>query len=62
MGEFWQSGADLADAVRKLRRFLCRGEKGGLAVGHMKLGKGSKIIAVVDDHGLPLAISVRRPR
>jgi transposase len=32
--------------------------KGGLAVGPTRRGKGTKIIAVVDDHSLPLAVSV----
>jgi transposase len=33
-------------------------QKGGLAVGPTKRGKGTKIIALADDHGLPLAVSV----
>jgi transposase len=40
------------------RRLLHRGQKGGLAVGPTKRGKGTKIIALADDHSLPLAISI----
>ncbi len=40
------------------RRLLHGGKKGGLAVGPTKRGKGTKIIALADDHSLPLAISI----
>jgi transposase len=40
------------------RRLLHWGEKGGLAVGPTKRGKGTKIIALADDHSLPLAVSI----
>jgi hypothetical protein len=40
------------------RRLLHGGKKGGLAVGHTKRGKGTKIPALADDHSLPLAVSV----
>ena len=40
------------------RRLLHRGKKGGLAVGPTKRGKGTKIIALADDHSLPLAVSI----
>jgi hypothetical protein len=42
--------------------FLSRGpKKGGLAVGPTKRGKGTKkIIALADDHRLPLAVSIER--
>ncbi len=40
------------------RRLLYRGKKGGLAVGPTKRGKGTKIIALADDHSLPLAVSI----
>jgi len=40
------------------RRFFHGGKKGGLAVGPTKRGKGTKIVAITDDHGLPLAVSV----
>jgi hypothetical protein len=35
-----------------------RGQKKGLAVGPTKRGKGTKIIALADDHSLPLAVSI----
>jgi transposase len=38
------------------RRNLCSGEKRGLCVGKTKRGKGSKLMAIADRHGLPLAI------
>jgi transposase len=42
-----------------LRRWqLCFGEKGGRAVGKTKRGKGTKWMAVVDGHGLPLGITI----
>ena len=34
------------------------GEKGGSAVGPTRRGKGSKIMAISDGHGLPLAVHV----
>ncbi len=37
------------------RNFRC-GEKRGLCVGKTKRGKGSKIMAIADGHGLPLAV------
>ena len=40
------------------RRDLCRRKKGGLGVGKTKRGKGTKIMAVADRAGLPLAIHV----
>ena len=40
------------------RRLLHGGEKGGLAVGPTRRGKGTKIIALADDHSLPLAVSI----
>jgi len=40
------------------RRLLHGGKKGGLAVGSTKRGKGTKIIALADDHSLPLAVSI----
>jgi len=33
-------------------------KKGGAAVGPTRLGKGTKIMAVVDRHGLPVAVHV----
>lgn len=38
------------------RRNFCSGEKRGLCVGKTKRGKGSKLMAIADSHGLPLAI------
>jgi len=35
-------------------------KKRGLAVGPTKRGKGTKIVAITDDHGLPLAVSVEK--
>lgn len=40
------------------RRLLHGSKKRGLAVGPTKRGKGTKIVAITDDHGLPLAVSV----
>ena len=40
------------------RRQLQFGEKGGSGVGPTKRGKGSKIMAIADGHGLPLAVHV----
>jgi transposase len=38
------------------RRNLCSGEKRGLCVGPTKRGKGTKIMAIADSHGLPIAV------
>jgi len=40
------------------RRQLQLGEKGGSAIGPTRRGKGSKIMAISDGHGLPLAMHV----
>jgi transposase len=40
------------------RRLLCRRKKGGRAVGKTKRGKGTKVMAVADRDGLPLAIHI----
>ncbi|MGA8505788.1 MAG: IS5 family transposase [Candidatus Sulfotelmatobacter sp.] len=40
------------------RRLLHGGKKRGFAVGPTKRGKGTKIIALADDHSLPLAVSI----
>jgi transposase len=40
------------------RRHLCGGEKRGCKVGTTKRGKGTKIMAIADGAGLPLAIHV----
>jgi transposase len=48
--------------IRLERRFcrwlLRRGKKGGLCVGKTKRGKGTKILAVADGNGLPLAVGI----
>jgi transposase len=38
------------------RRNVCSGEKRGRCVGPTKRGKGTKIMAIADGHGLPLAV------
>lgn len=38
------------------RRDLCGGEKGGSGIGKTKRGKGTKLMAVADGAGLPVAI------
>ena len=40
------------------RCHLQQRQKGGSAVGPTRRGKGSKIMAIVDRHGLPLAVSM----
>ena len=40
------------------RRLLQRGQKGGSGVGKTKRGKGTKIMAVADRHGLPMAVHI----
>jgi hypothetical protein len=40
------------------RRQFQRREKGGSAIGPTKRGKGSKIMAIADGHGLPFAVHV----
>ena len=43
--------------IRVLHRWqLCSGQKGGARVGKTKRGKGCKIMAIGDAHGLPVAI------
>jgi transposase len=37
-------------------RQLCSGQKGGAKIGKTKRGKGCKIMALGDAHGLPIAI------
>jgi transposase len=71
VGARTQVGTDLARAGRGIarprkaatgggfHRCLLRGsKKGGLAVGPTRRGKGTKIMAIADDHSLPLAVSV----
>jgi transposase len=40
------------------RRHICASQKGGAAIGKTKRGKGSKIMAIADRAGLPVAIYV----
>jgi hypothetical protein len=52
-------GARQARSGRRAhRRFLQRSEKRGFSVGKTKCGKGSKIMAIADGHGLPIAVYV----
>lgn len=49
--------AGQVQAFRMLhRRDLCGGEKGGSGVGKTKRGKGTKLMAVADGAGLPVAV------
>ncbi|MGA7928723.1 MAG: transposase [Candidatus Sulfotelmatobacter sp.] len=41
------------------RCHVCRGEKGGLAIGPTRRGKGTKILVIAADNSLPLAVSVQ---
>jgi transposase len=43
----------------RCRGHLCRGEKGGLAVGPTRRGKGTTILAIAAANSLPLAVSVQ---
>src|SRR5260221_1658381 len=53
------AGAWQTRSVRDLhRRQLQFGEKRGAAVGPTRRGKGSKIMAIADRHGLPVACSI----
>jgi hypothetical protein len=71
LGASGQAGARFADAGRRVtsprktrarggihRRHLRGGQKRELAVGPTKRGKGTKILVLADDHGLPLAVSI----
>src|SRR5438128_474936 len=40
------------------RRLLRGGQKGGACVGPTKAGKGTKIMAIADAHGLPCAAAI----
>ncbi len=40
------------------RRHVCIGKKGGQSVGKTKRGKGSKIMAIADRFGLPIAVHI----
>jgi transposase len=71
VAEQWASGCDFAFGVAGLsgsgqdrlggrtdRCFLQRSQKRGSGVGKTKCGKGSKIMAIADGHGLPIAVYV----
>src|SRR5580765_429968 len=61
-GVLWvlRTGAPWHDRSQRgrRRRHLRRGQKRGPAVGPTRRGKGSKIMAICDRHGLPLAVHV----
>lgn len=42
------------------RRHFCECQKGGLDIGKTKRGKGTKVMAIADAHGLPIAIRTHR--
>lgn len=53
------AGSGQGGFAGELHRWLLRGsEKGGSGVGKTKRGKGTKIMAIADRHGLPIGISV----
>ena len=69
LGAFWCDGAStlghragsqrsrwLGPARMLHRRNFCSGEKRGRCVGPTKRGKGTKIMAIADRHGLPVAV------
>ena len=71
MGALWSDEANPRGACFRLetkgcyrraqgfqRRELRAGKKGGLKVGKTKRGKGTKIMAVADRHGLPVSICI----
>jgi hypothetical protein len=52
------NAARSTSAKRSLTGQLRSGKKGGLAVGKTKRGKGTKIMAITDASGLPVAAHV----
>jgi transposase len=71
VGRGWHGGEDPAGLGRRLgktrrdrpvrdlhRRHLRSGQKRGLCVGKTKKGKGTKIMAVADRSGLPIAVCI----
>lgn len=53
------AGSGQGGFAGELHRWLLRrSEKGGSGVGKTKRGKGTKIMAIADRHGLPIGISV----
>src|ERR1035437_4920638 len=54
-----RAGPRRTRAGRELgRRLVHRGKKGGDRIGPTRCGKGSKIMAIADCHGLPVAVGV----
>src|SRR5664280_1347155 len=71
MGAVGGAGGHFMGALRRLagprrtragrelgRRLVHRGKKGGDRIGPTRCGKGSKIMAIADCHGLPVAVGV----
>ena len=71
VGAGWHGGEDPARSSRRLgntrgnrpigdlhRRHVRTGQKRGLCVGKTKKGKGTKIMAVADRSGLPIAVCI----
>lgn len=71
MGAFRSTGGHPVGVVRRpagarrtgigrniCRCLLCGGKKRGDRIGPTRCGKGSKIVAIADSHGLPIAIGV----
>src|SRR5277367_6100935 len=62
-GAPWHDLPDRYPPYRSVhRRQLQRREKRGSGVGPTKRGKGSKIVAIADRHGLPIAVHVASAR
>ena len=57
-GRGFSAAGEVGFERRSHRRHLRRGEKGGSAVGKTKRGKGTKIMAVTDGNGVPIAVHV----
>ena len=71
LGTRWRAGTAVARSGRGpvgaraiglggnvYRRLLQRGQKRGRAVGPTRRGKGTKIMAIADRHGLPVAVRI----
>ena len=52
------SGTAAPERPTRTARELCSSEKGGSKVGKTKRGKGTKIMAAADRHGLPVSVCV----
>jgi transposase len=57
-GRGFSAAGEVGFKRRSHRRHLRRGEKRGSAVGKTKRGKGTKIMAVTDGNGVPVAVHV----